>query len=267
MKMYFSIGETARTLNLKPSTLRYYDEIGLVVPEYVDEKTGYRYYTISQFQKIDRIRYLKSIGLSLSQIQEVLGTGKVNTLMPYLDRKKREYKQCIREMREKVKEINWYMNYFRYLDSEKPSSDFYTVQTETKYLAAAPYYPEDDDLENDLRLSRLKSSGPFRHLKYLRQWSYILDYECLRQKKFVPRYSAITINGIPDFESDHILVIPAGNYLCFRAKLLSGDFGSILAVDSYLKKLGVNPKFALANEYEDNFKEYVGNQYEIQVLI
>ncbi len=267
MKMYFSIGETAQTLNLKPSTLRYYDEIGLVIPEYVDPETGYRYYTIPQFQKLDRIRYLKNIGLSLPQIQEVIETGKVDTLMPFLNEKKREYKQHIRELRGKVKEIDWYMDYFKYLDSEDHSSDFYIVQKQTKYLAAAPYYPEDEFLENDLRLSRLKSSESFQNLKYLRQWSYVFDYESLRQKKFAPRYSAITINGIPNFESENILMIPGGNYLCFRAKLLSDDFGCIGAVDSYLKKLKISPKYALANEYEDNFKEYVGNQYEIQILI
>lgn len=267
MKLYYSIGETAHTLNLNPSTLRYYDEIGLVTPEYVDEKTGYRYYTIPQFQSIDRICYLKSIGLSLPQIKEVLVSGKVNTLLPYLNRKKREYKQYIRDTRAKVKEIEWYIDYFRYLETEKPLSDFYTVQTETRYLAAAPYDPEASDLENDLQLSKLKSSSGFRDLRYLRQWSYVLDYENLRQKKFVPRYSAITIHGVPNFESENILVVPAGNYLCFRAKLLSGDFGSIGAVDNYLKKLGIFPRVALANEYEDNFKEYVGNQYEIQILI
>ena len=43
--MYYKIGDFSRLTNISIRTLRYYDEIGILKPEYVDPYSGYRYYT------------------------------------------------------------------------------------------------------------------------------------------------------------------------------------------------------------------------------
>ena len=43
-KEYYSIGEIAEICNIPIRTLRYYDEIGLLVPEKRDIESSYRYY-------------------------------------------------------------------------------------------------------------------------------------------------------------------------------------------------------------------------------
>ena len=45
----FTIGEMGGLFRINIRTLRYYDEIGLLKPEVVDERTGYRYYSARQF--------------------------------------------------------------------------------------------------------------------------------------------------------------------------------------------------------------------------
>ena len=44
----FRIGQLASIYKISGKTLRYYDELGLLRPRYVDETTGYRYYTPDQ---------------------------------------------------------------------------------------------------------------------------------------------------------------------------------------------------------------------------
>lgn len=39
-----SIGEFAKENGINPKTLRWYDQIDLLKPEYVDEQSGYRFY-------------------------------------------------------------------------------------------------------------------------------------------------------------------------------------------------------------------------------
>ena len=56
MNKLYTIGETAKLLGVSPRTLRYYDEINLIKPTYIDEDTGYRYYTFEKFHYIDRIK-------------------------------------------------------------------------------------------------------------------------------------------------------------------------------------------------------------------
>ena len=38
----FKIGEVAKMLHVSMGTLRHYEQAGLLTPEYVDRKTGYR---------------------------------------------------------------------------------------------------------------------------------------------------------------------------------------------------------------------------------
>jgi DNA-binding transcriptional MerR regulator len=68
----FKIGEFSRIARVSARLLRFYDELGLLKPGVVDSATGYRYYTTSQLQRLNRILVLKDLGLSLEQIGGVI---------------------------------------------------------------------------------------------------------------------------------------------------------------------------------------------------
>lgn len=69
MEQIYSIGEVAKLTNISIQTLRYYDQIGLFKPSYVDEKSNYRYYKDSQLYYLDIIKSLKYLGASLDEIK------------------------------------------------------------------------------------------------------------------------------------------------------------------------------------------------------
>ncbi len=86
-KEYFSIGEIAKIFNMPIKTIRYYDEIGLLKPAYVDSSTNYRYYSVDQFVLIDIIRNSKQMGMPLKQIQEyVEGELKAKDIVDLIDK-------------------------------------------------------------------------------------------------------------------------------------------------------------------------------------
>jgi DNA-binding transcriptional MerR regulator len=68
----FSIGEFARLGGVSVRTLRHYDEIGLLRPATVDPGTGYRSYSAAQLGQLNRIMALKELGLSLTQVRQLL---------------------------------------------------------------------------------------------------------------------------------------------------------------------------------------------------
>ena len=61
-------------------TLHYYDEIGLLKPEYVDEHNGYRYYGEESLRQLSEILFYRELDFSLKSISELL-------LLPNYDRK------------------------------------------------------------------------------------------------------------------------------------------------------------------------------------
>ena len=52
-------------------TLRHYEQKGLLIPEEIDEWTGYRYYSITQMQKLNTIRQLQQLGFTLDEIRDL----------------------------------------------------------------------------------------------------------------------------------------------------------------------------------------------------
>ena len=66
------IGEVARLLGLSTKTVRHYEKVGLLgEPERTE--AGYRLYTADDLLRLNRIKKLRSLGLSLARIEGVLG--------------------------------------------------------------------------------------------------------------------------------------------------------------------------------------------------
>lgn len=69
------IGDFARLSHVSVTTLRHYDDRGLLTPIEVDSSTGYRYYAVAQLPRLNRIMALKNLGFSLDQIERLLEDG------------------------------------------------------------------------------------------------------------------------------------------------------------------------------------------------
>ncbi len=68
----FRIGDVARLFDLSVSSIRHYEVLGLVTPEYTDPDSGYRYYGPNQFERFNTIRYLRALDMPLSEIADFL---------------------------------------------------------------------------------------------------------------------------------------------------------------------------------------------------
>ena len=66
------IGEFSKLSRISIRMLRYYDEMGLLVPETIDPFTGYRYYSEAQLFTAGRITALKDMGFKLCDTAELL---------------------------------------------------------------------------------------------------------------------------------------------------------------------------------------------------
>ena len=84
MEHYFKIGEIAELFHLNIRTLRYYDGIDLLKPEFIDEKTGYRYYSTTQFEQLNTIRYLRELEVPLEDIKKFLQNREVSSMKKIL---------------------------------------------------------------------------------------------------------------------------------------------------------------------------------------
>ena len=98
MQNKFSIGEMSRLMNVPIKTLRYYDEIGLFKPGEVNPQNGYRYYSTEQFEQLDIIKYLKFLGVPLSEIRTHFAHRQVDYFLQLLKKQEESIDARIREL-------------------------------------------------------------------------------------------------------------------------------------------------------------------------
>ncbi len=84
MKKYFSVGEAAKAVHTTSETLRHYDRIGLVKPSKKDEWTNYRYYTEQDIVRLNTVRALQLMDLSLQEIKKVLEYDDLEKIVDFL---------------------------------------------------------------------------------------------------------------------------------------------------------------------------------------
>src|SRR5713226_9500842 len=72
MSTQLHIGEVAKLLGVTQKTIRHYAKVGLLA-EPPRSDGGYRLYTASDLLRLQRIRRLQALGLSLKQIKTLLG--------------------------------------------------------------------------------------------------------------------------------------------------------------------------------------------------
>ena len=68
-----AIGEFSRLTHLSVRTLRRYHEVDLLVPEVVDDASGYRYYAVEQIPTAQVIHRLRELDVPLADVRRILG--------------------------------------------------------------------------------------------------------------------------------------------------------------------------------------------------
>lgn len=97
----FQIGDVAKLFNLSVGTLRHYEQYGILKPEYTDKKTGYRYYSIRQFEVLTNIRYLRALDMPLEEIADFINNRDIDVI----EEKLKNQKKIIAEKKKELEKI------------------------------------------------------------------------------------------------------------------------------------------------------------------
>lgn len=95
----FPIGEVSKMFHISVSSLRHYENIGLLTPEYISPDSGYRYYGTEQFEILNTIRYLRALDMPLSEIGDFLRNKDIDRIAEKLLLQKQTVLQKQRELR------------------------------------------------------------------------------------------------------------------------------------------------------------------------
>lgn len=168
----YKIKEFSKITKTSVRTLRYYDEIDLFKPEYVDFYSGYRYYNDNQIGIMRKINTLKKFDLSLEEIKNYLNMNDKQILVE----KRKRLEKVVKEMDDFLNEeekINYKIikaNYDKYLELngllrsrcamaleiKDNNADYYYIEENGKIIDDFVIYKE----EKILTLNALQLSNP-----------------------------------------------------------------------------------------------------------
>ena len=101
------IGELAKLSGISVKALHVYEKKNIIKPVYVDENTGYRYYSPNQFRLVESLLELQDMGFSLDEISKIL-SGKCSReeVSDMFDDKKILLQERIWKLEAKIKELS-----------------------------------------------------------------------------------------------------------------------------------------------------------------
>jgi DNA-binding transcriptional MerR regulator len=133
----FKIGDFSKLAQVSVRMLRHYDQLGLLKPGHVDRWTGYRYYTVEQLARLNRIVALNGLGLTLQQVGDLLdqqGDLPAERLHGMLMMRRAEIEQ---ELQEKQLQLANVAARLQQIELEGKPSPYEVVVKEVEPLAVA----------------------------------------------------------------------------------------------------------------------------------
>lgn len=250
-----SIGKMASLNHIAVSTLRLYDEKGLLTPQFVDPESGYRYYDINQNARLDMIIYMRELGLSLAEIKDILNkkdSARIEALLGY---KVEKLSQDINALKAQRKAVNRAIESLeRYRKSPRPGN-FALEYIEKRRILAIDcthnFYDDDihsyEELLRDLRL-RLSAEGI----------SQIHSYNIgtsIKARDFMDgKMKADQIFLFSDLKENTNKV---------KSRLLDNGMWACVYIDNYDDEL---PYIPLLKKYCDDHRYHVSGDYICEVM-
>lgn len=118
MKEKLTIGEMAKLRGVTTEALRHYDRIDLFKPQFVDPHSGYRYYSIFQYEILGTIKELRQLRMTTDEIKEYLNERNFSKSLDSLKNKHEELVSKLKELNELEESIREKIIYLERAEKE-----------------------------------------------------------------------------------------------------------------------------------------------------
>lgn len=216
MKKYYSIGEVSKITGVSIDRLRNYDKIDLLRPEYVDSKTGYRYYISEQFRQLRFIKYLRKIGVPLNEIKIILNkeTSSEKFIL-FLNEKMQQIENEIENLKLIKEDIGELKSNMEYNMKRSNIENIYIKEIEERYAVSRNINKDTEFIvehrEDIFERFRSEESSLFNN-RIIEKGIYIENYNDLHNKN-----TNIFIIA-KNCKKNSNIIIPKGTYICLSYK-------------------------------------------------
>jgi len=261
-KKLFTIGEVSKIKGITRKTLRFYERIDLLKPDYVDPVNKYRYYSIEQFIYIDIIKALRALNVSPLSIRPLLKNNNTHEALAFLDSQKEAAAQKINELGEVITRIDEIQNKVRDSLASIAHEDVYLKKIEQRDIITLPYTNIANEEEAILAYSKLDQRIEQQHLFNTYEMGIVF---ALIEEGFSPSsiYNTVIIGENSD--SSNTSTLPAGEYvcICFNTDNITEQNAKL---NQYCSDHKIEPTLVLQVELLNDVFSTDSSYFELQLL-
>ncbi|MEO4052417.1 MerR family DNA-binding transcriptional regulator [Solibacillus sp. CAU 1738] len=264
MKNLYSIGEVAKIKGITIKALRYYHKVGILIPRYIDDTTGYRYYSLDQFIYIDVIKWCRVLEVSIAELQEVFKKCDTDELLEFLKLKKCEAHENINKMQEVINNIDDFNTFVEHSKEILNNHEIKIEVLEERYIIFAPC-KEVGSFKELLYYSDLDKVITEHNLKMTMERGIIYNFNNNGDVEPIYVFNGLKQNySIEDDNS--IMILPKGKYLTLSYSK-DDEKENINKMLNYIKENNINVKSCIEVEL---FNDFLNTEYyscQIQMLL
>lgn len=265
MDKFFKIGDVAEAKGFSIQTLRYFDRIGLVKPQYVDPETNYRYYSNSQFYKLEIIKYLKSLDVSNDELLKLCDDNDIDQWDEFfLDLSKR-VRQKIDLLHRSIEHIDSLRNRIQYLKQVNSHTGIYYQHFNDRYVIERECHTLPTKDETIRGFTALYKDVSNHSLNNLFQSGSILSCDDgLTKLRYETIY--VEVSSCPELAAvPNHRILPAGLYICINNTLFDAESKAEILLE-YLRKSGIFPRIIVEEYVFTDFTGYTDPHMALQIL-
>lgn len=214
MSTYFSIGEISKMFNISTQTLRLYDKLDLLKPAYINSESGYRYYSVDQFIKLDSIKMCKTMGLSLEEIKKLINRdNSIESMLDIIIKQKEVIGEKIRILENmKLHLSNFEGRIKEFVNAE--IDNIVLVYNKERYYIKYDYVSEtQEELEMNLRKVILDAEKKFGGI-LSNDIGFRISYDdFVKHDKVVVKEQSIHLFNNIKYKDENMMIMPEGTYL------------------------------------------------------
>lgn len=147
MKKFFTRGEFAQLRNINMNSLRYYEKLGLLQPQYIDPETNYHYYTPEQLPVLDTITLAVDLGIPLKDLQKYIDEQGNLLNRKLVEDGQRIAVEKMNAIQLGIKKIEYTLRFLEENQAHEQERGFYKREIEQRRIVVSKLEKSIDDAE------------------------------------------------------------------------------------------------------------------------
>ncbi len=261
MDKYLSIGEVAKLKGVSVKSLRYYGELGILPPAYINKETGYRYYTMKQLIIVDLICFCVGLDIPLKNFHSYIKENSTLDVEKIIYDGQAVAKLKIENLRIALGKLDSIAEHLSVSQEIKKFEGLYTRTFSERFFLVTQWDEDHADIHYFIEsITKLYKLSEQHHLTSLYNQGILRCYH----NNVIQNFVSLEVVK-PSLLINDILTIPKGEYRC---EYFSNE-NILIAAEKYSKETHYpDGSIVLAQEiYDARMDIQPTSPIEVQVLI